>query len=144
VRQRAFEVRAAGPPDLSDVVALDDRARQGDPARLAYLHEHLAGSRCLVAEDGAAVGFVVVRPGHFFSRDFVDLLVVRAADRRCGIGRGLLRAVLGEPGTARVFTSTNISNAPMRALLASEGWVLSGSLDGLDEGDPELVFFADR
>ena len=32
----------------------------------------------------------------------------------------------------------------MRALLDSEGWSLSGRLAGLDEGDPELVFYLRR
>jgi hypothetical protein len=43
-----------------------------------------------------------------------------------------------------VFTSTNRSNDAMRALLRTEGWSSSGELDGLDPGDPELVFYRDR
>ena len=42
-----------------------------------------------------------------------------------------------------MFTSTNESNTPMRQLLQSEGWSPSGVLTGLDEGDPEHVFFHD-
>jgi len=29
----------------------------------------------------------------------------------------------------------------MRGLLAREGWTLSGRLTGLDDDDPELVFY---
>jgi hypothetical protein len=29
----------------------------------------------------------------------------------------------------------------MRALFEREGWALSGILEGIDEGDPELVFY---
>jgi hypothetical protein len=32
----------------------------------------------------------------------------------------------------------------MRSLLRTEGWSFSGELDGLDEGDPELVFYKFR
>jgi hypothetical protein len=32
----------------------------------------------------------------------------------------------------------------MQALLESEGWSLSGKLDGLDEGDPEVVYYLRR
>jgi hypothetical protein len=28
----------------------------------------------------------------------------------------------------------------MRSLISKEGWQFSGELNGLDEGDPELVF----
>ena len=59
-----------------------------------------------------------------------------------GIGRNLLRAALAAAGTEQVFTSTNTSNQPMRSLLQAEGWSFSGELDGLDEGDPELVFYS--
>jgi len=44
------------------------------------------------------------------------------------------------PEADRVFTSTNESNAPMRALLGQCGYKPSGSIDNLDPGDPELVF----
>jgi hypothetical protein len=84
-----------------------------------------------------------VRPGHFYGRDFLDLLFVGEAHRRRGTGRSLLRAVV-EGAATRVFTSTNASNTAMRSLLASESWSRSGMLVGLDEGDPEHVFFRDR
>ena len=61
--------------------------------------------------------------------------------RRQGTGRALLRAALHRASTPRVFTSTNESNGPMRALLVREGWTPAGVLTGLDEGDPEHVFF---
>ncbi len=68
----------------------------------------------------------------------LQLIVPR---RRGGIGRNLLRAALAAAGTERVFTSTNASNQPMRSLLRAEGWSFSGELGGLDEDDPELVFY---
>jgi ribosomal protein S18 acetylase RimI-like enzyme len=91
--------------------------------------------------DGLVRGFIVVRPAHFFGRDFIDLLAVGPASRRNGIGRLLLRHALATAATAQVFASTNVSNAPMRSLLHAENWSFSGQLDGLDDGDPELVFY---
>ena len=86
----------------------------------------------------------MVKPAHFFGRDFIELLVVDPGRRRAGIGRNLLRAALAAACTEQVFTSTNTSNQPMRSLLQAEGWSFSGELNGLDEGDPELVFYRDR
>ncbi|HEY2076261.1 MAG TPA: GNAT family N-acetyltransferase, partial [Streptosporangiaceae bacterium] len=63
--------------------------------------------------------------------------------RRQGIGRALMRAAPRCASTSRVFVSTNESNTPMSELLHSEGWTPSGVLNGLDEGDPEHVFFHD-
>lgn len=43
-----------------------------------------------------------------------------------------------------MFTSTNESNLPMQAVLNSEGWVFSGKLVGLDDGDAKPVHFLRR
>jgi ribosomal protein S18 acetylase RimI-like enzyme len=94
--------------------------------------------------DGSVTGFVIVKSAHFFGRDFIELLIVDPALRRSGIGRALLRHALATAGTSQVFTSTNTSNQPMRSLLEAEDWSCSGELDGLDDGDPELVFYKAR
>jgi hypothetical protein len=53
-------------------------------------------------------------------------------------GAHLLAAVATSCTTAKLFTSTNVSNHPMQQLLQSAGWRPVGLLHGLDEGDPEL------
>jgi ribosomal protein S18 acetylase RimI-like enzyme len=137
-------VRPATDNDLDAVLACDVRA-VGDPARVDLLRRAVAEHRCLVAGPGdAIVGYVVTAPASFLGRDFVELLVVRADARRAGTGRMLLRAAAEAAGTDQVFTSTNESNVPMRSLLERDGWRFSGQLDGLDPGDPELVFFTFR
>ena len=97
---------------------------------------------CLAVSTAArSAGVAVEKLAHFYGRDFIELLMVDPAHRRRGIGRDLLRAAHAAAGTEQVFTSTNTSNQPMRSLLQAEGWSFSGQLDGLDEGDPELVFY---
>ena len=136
------EIRRAIPGDVDGILRIDNDAAQGDQGRADFLRRCLDLGECLVYLDrGSVAGFAVVRPAHFFGRDFVELLMVDPARRRGGIGRNLLRAALAAAGTEQVFTSTNTSNQPMRSLLRAEGWSFSGELDGLDEGDPELVFY---
>jgi ribosomal protein S18 acetylase RimI-like enzyme len=138
-------VRPASAGDLQALLRIDTVARTGDRERAAFLRQSLDLGECRVYVDREVVaGYIVVKPEHFFGRDFVELLLVDPARRRSGIGRILLREALATAGTARVFTSTNSSNQPMKSLLAAENWRLSGQLDGLDEGDPEVVFYRDR
>ena len=103
-----------------------------------------AGFALTAESERTIVGFVVTVPGQFFGRDFVALLIVHPDHRRRGIGTALLDAAVSGAGTSRVFTSTNVSNKPMKALLSSTGWAYSGTVDGLDPGDPEEFYYIDR
>jgi GNAT superfamily N-acetyltransferase len=134
------DLRAAQARDVPAVVAIDPLggvAGRADEIR-ALIDEQAS---LVVVREGEVAGFLAVKPGHFYHRDFIDLLFVAPSVRRQGAGRALMRAALRNAATSRVFTSTNESNTLMRELLRSEGWTFSGVLTGLDEGDPEHVFF---
>ncbi len=138
-------IRRATHADLDSLAAIDRVAASGDGERLAILSHGTSSGYCLVhVDDGQVLGFVITSPRHFFGRDFVELLMVAHSVRRSGVGRVLLRVAVRECRTPMVFTSTNRSNGGMRALLSSERWLFSGLLEGLDEGDPELVFYKHR
>jgi ribosomal protein S18 acetylase RimI-like enzyme len=137
--KRSFELRKASPEDFAALPAADPRLTT-DPLRAAEVKRLLALGESWVAEaDGAVAGYVLVS-GHFFSHPFVDLLVVSESQRRRGIGSALMNRCEEAHQKDRIFTSTNESNAPMRALLAKIGFQESGVIDNLDPGDPELVF----
>jgi len=134
------EVREARIDDVPGIVRIDPLGSL-DAAAIEALVRTAA---TLVAVSGNEItGFVARRERHFFGRDFVELLFVEPKHRRKGVGRSLLRRTLADAGTSRVFISTNQSNEAMQALLTSDGWLLSGILVGLDEGDPEHVYFRD-
>ncbi len=96
----------------------------------------------LIADrEGDVIGYAIL-DRCFFGRPFLRLLFVRAENRRQGVGTMLLSAVL-KSQSERTFTSTNLSNAPMQQVLKKLGWQVCGMVDGLDEGDPELFYFAE-
>jgi GNAT superfamily N-acetyltransferase len=137
--------RQATSDDEYEILTVDRRAAAGDRDRQEVLRDAIRTGACIVCErDGQLLGLLVLKPRHFFGRDFIDVLFVSPSSRRQGVGRALLRAAVSAATTPRVFTSTNKSNAAMQALLASEGWSPSGELDGLDEGDPELFYYLTR
>jgi ribosomal protein S18 acetylase RimI-like enzyme len=122
-------------------IAQADPAGQRDPVRQALLRNHIESGRCWVAADqDRVVGFLVLEYT-FYGHGFVSLLMVREDARRRGVGRALLRNAMSICATAKLFTSTNESNNPMRSLLRGQGFEASGVIHNLDEGDPELVFF---
>jgi GNAT superfamily N-acetyltransferase len=131
-------IRPVGPEQLDELTRVDPRL--ADPGRRAHVGELLGlGLSWLAVADGEPVGFAIVSR-HFFAFPFVDLLVVSEAARRGGVGSALMAHCAANHQADRIFTSTNESNAPMRALLAKAGWTPSGQVDNLDPGDPELFF----
>ena len=139
-----LEIRSLSTADLS-ALSFDQHVSENSQ-RWRHLTDLVSSGRgqLLVAERGAeapVVGYLGLAWSHFFDRDFVDLLVVAPEARRAGVGSELLRAAVDVATTATVFTSTNESNSPMRALLTRDGWLVSGTLDGLDPGDPEVVYY---
>ena len=134
-------IRAAALTDLDALVECDPVA-VGDVERRTQIESAVISGQCQVWEfDGKITGFIIKLPLDFFQRDFVSLIVVSGSHRRQGIGSALMRVVVETSPRAEVWTSTNESNVAMRGLLAREGWQLSGTLTGLDDGDPEFVFF---
>jgi ribosomal protein S18 acetylase RimI-like enzyme len=136
-------VRRATRDDLNDVLALD-REASGGREREALLTSRVHSSEVIIFEDaGNVLGYGVLRTQAFFGRDFVELLAVAVDERRRGIGTTLLHHAVEMSSTERVFTSTNESNLPMIQLLDKAEWRISGHLKGIDEGDPEVVYFMD-
>jgi GNAT superfamily N-acetyltransferase len=138
VAPEALRIRALGPDEIGLIAGVDPRF--ADPARRRYAGELLAaGLSWLALVDETPAGFAIVT-GHFYAYPFVDLLYVAETCRRRGVGAALMTHCERAHHADRIFTSTNESNAPMRALLAGLGWAPSGQIDNLDPGDPELVF----
>jgi GNAT superfamily N-acetyltransferase len=127
-------------PDCPDVLAAIDPRFLSDAGYLRRISALAAIGMSWVAFDAQApAGFAIVTD-HFYGFPFVDILHVTDARRRGGIGRRLMEHCEAVHCADRIFTSTNESNSPMRALLARAGWLGSGRIDYLDPGDPELVF----
>jgi len=138
-RAADIAIRAATAADFDAMRALDALAAS-DGARVRTLRHAIDAGECLVAwAAGDVLGFAIV-DHTFYDHGFLRLLVVRESARRRGIGSALVRAAEERCASAKLFTSTNASNAPMRELLARLGYVRSGTIDNLDPGDPECVY----
>lgn len=139
----AWSVRKAAPADEPALLACDPLAPT-DAARRSKILRHRAAGECWVAtapvDGNVPVGYMIVTRS-FFNRLFVELLCV-APPRRRGAGTALLAHAETLAGGEALFSSTNVSNRPMRRLLAHRNWREKGMVDGLDPGDPELFYRA--
>jgi ribosomal protein S18 acetylase RimI-like enzyme len=131
--------RATG--DDYDAVRALDRLLAGVRDRGEALRSWIAAGECVVARDGNVVPGFAVADCSFFAQGFLVLLVVHPDRRRQGIASMLVRYVEEHCPAAKLFTSTNRSNTAMQAVLRSLGFLESGVVENLDEGDPELIYF---
>jgi len=109
--------------------------------RRQAIAEWVHAGQCYVSfEDGTAIGYAALTQG-FFRSPFIEMLVVSPLTRRQGVGRALVEHCISlVPPDDKLWTSTNESNAPMRAMLPQLGFACTGQFASLDEGDPELIY----
>lgn len=136
----AITFRQGALGDLSAIIAFDHVAKANEDRR-KLIENGLSDSEISVAlVDGTPKAYVLFNC-RFFGHPFIELLYVASESRRSGIGSRLIEHVQRHARGAKLFTSTNQSNEPMRAVLRRLGFQESGIIHNLDPGDPELVFF---
>lgn len=133
-------VRLATADDADAVHAIDARVRD-IRGRRTFIERAIAAGECHVAVDGGAIVGFVVFDRSLYDQPFISLLVVDGSQRRRGIGATLMHHIESICPEEKLFTSTNESNAPMRRLCEKLGFVQSGHIENLDDGDPEIVYF---
>ncbi|PIG30922.1 acetyltransferase (GNAT) family protein [Janthinobacterium sp. 35] len=140
-RTEADEIvtRMAGHGDVAAMLACDEYA-QAHPERGDAVRAAVGKGHCQVAIGNGQVAGYVLTHDDFFGYGFVSLVVVAPGQQRRGVGLRLLAAAEAACQTEKLFTSTNQSNGAAQRLFASAGFVRSGQIDHLDEGDPELVY----
>jgi GNAT superfamily N-acetyltransferase len=138
-----FEMVRIGPGDIARTSAVDPMTAADAQRRDHLGHLLEQGLSWAALSDGRMVGFAIVTR-NFYNFPFVDLVVVAEVARRGGAGSALMAHCAAAHEADRIFTSTNESNAPMRALLSKAGWLPAGVVHYLDPGDPELIFVKPR
>jgi GNAT superfamily N-acetyltransferase len=132
-----LSIRRAKATDWAALTGIDAIAA-ADAARRESIRRWCAHGLLLLAEDASGPMGYGVLEYTFFEQGFVSMLTVAPHARRQGVATRLLEAIEASCTTAKLFTSTNVSNHPMRQLLRGVGWHPVGLVHGLDEGDPEL------
>ncbi len=135
-----YTIRPAGSLDIQTLFSLDHVA-QCDRRRREFITRSVALDCCvvIVAPDDQLAGYGVIDYS-FYDQGFVSMVYVSPAHRGHGAATQVLCHLECLCRTSKLFTSTNLSNQPMQALLAKQGYHLSGVIQDLDEGDPEMVY----
>ncbi len=132
-------IERASSEDFEHICALDETVH-GRARRRRFIGEACAQGRIAVARVDDAIRGYVILDESFFDQFFVRLLIVHPDFRRRGLATALMRAAELDCQTGKLFTSTNQSNLPMQRLCERLGFLKSGYIENLDEGDPELIY----
>lgn len=132
-------IRTATPEDIAALCAIDTRLPE-DSRRAGEIEAWVrAGQAHIALMDGLPAGYSVLTH-NFFHEGFIEMLMVGMRFRRQGIGLAQIEHLARHCRTERLWTSTNQSNLAMQGLLDRLGFTRSGVVEGLDEGDPELIW----
>jgi GNAT superfamily N-acetyltransferase len=136
-----IEIRPGRDSDLDALKAVDSYLAAGHPERAEEIARWLRDDEAYVAlEDGQPCAYAALGESQF-GRPFIHMLMVAEPSRGRGIGDRLVAHLEDRVEGPELWTSTNLSNQRMQRLLASRGYQLTGFIENLDPGDPELFFF---
>ncbi|QXX83712.1 GNAT family N-acetyltransferase [Providencia sp. R33] len=129
--------RLATVDDINNIYRIDTVATD---TRLSEITHWVKQDHCFVLEENEQIfAYGVITP-QFFAHGFIELLMVNNLYRRQGLGLLLIKQLIKRSPTTKVFTSTNQSNTATQQLFVKAGFIPSGSIENLDDHDPELIY----
>lgn len=126
--------------ELDEIVGID-REVIGNENRRKYIRKAIEEERCIaIKTEFSYLGFLIFKED-FFECSFISLVIVKQTERRKGYATSLLQYFLSISPTKKIFSSTNQSNNRMQEVFKRNGFIESGIIHNLDDGDPEIVYF---
>lgn len=126
--------------ELEEIVKIDKEVI-GKDSRRKLIKNAIEEERCIAIKNKSSfVGFLIFDI-HFFDCSFISLIVIKPTERRKGYATSLIEYFVTIAPTKKIFSSTNQSNITMQEVFKVNGFIQSGFVENLDEGDPEIIYF---
>jgi ribosomal protein S18 acetylase RimI-like enzyme len=107
-----------------------------------FIKKSVKAGKCFAAlVSGKVAGFGILGTSLFYEQQFIELLAVHPQYKRRGIATALIRRMEEICPAKKLFTSTNKSNIIAQKTYEANGFIRSGYIENLDEGDPEIIYF---
>lgn len=134
-----MKIRKAKTDDIYRLKQIDHLSYQ--PERASFIERAVSSGTAWVVIVKSEVVAYAVLDHSYFERPTISMLMVSSQRRTSGIGNSFVEYLEQICDGLEIWTSTNLSNIPMQRLLAKRGYHLTGFIDNLDPGDPELFYF---
>ncbi|MGG0720680.1 N-acetyltransferase family protein [Bacillus mycoides] len=132
-------VAKASIDDLDSIVHIDIDVI-GDDSRRNYIKHAIDEGKCIIAKEDNSISGFLTYDTNFFGCTFLSLIIVSPTKRRQGHASSLISYMLNNSPTQKIFSSANESNTNMQKVFKANGFMRSGMIENLDEGDPEIIF----
>ncbi|MED1411886.1 MULTISPECIES: GNAT family N-acetyltransferase [Bacillus] len=129
--------------DLDSIVHIDIEII-GDDSRRNYIKHAINEGQCIIVKEGNFISGFLTYDTNFFGYTFLSLIIVSPTKRRKGHASSLISYMLSHSPTQKIFSSTNKSNENMQKVFQANGFIRSGIIENLDEGDPEFIFYTKK
>ncbi|PEK95405.1 GNAT family N-acetyltransferase [Bacillus mycoides] len=136
-------VAKASIDDLDSILHIDVDVI-GDDSRRDYIKHAIDEGTCIIAKEDNSISGFLTYDTNFFGYTFLSLIIVSPSKRRQGHASSLISYMLRHSPTQKIFSSTNKSNTNMQKVFKANGFMRSGMIENLDEGDPDLIFHAKK
>jgi len=123
----------------NEICAIDQNVI-GDYSRSEYLRRAINEKRCIIQQTEKEITGFLIFTNDFFENCFISLVIVKPSKRRKGVATALLAFYVELAATPKIFSSTNQSNISMHKVFETAGFIKSGFIENLDEGDPEIIY----
>ncbi|MDM5195770.1 GNAT family N-acetyltransferase [Bacillus hominis] len=133
-------VTKASIDDLDSILHIDIDVL-GDDSRRDYIKQAIEDERCIIVQENNSISGFLTYDTNFFGCTFLSLIIISPMKRRQGHASSLLSYMLEHSPTQKIFSSTNESNRSMQKVFSANGFIRSGIIENLDEGDPEIIFY---
>ncbi|KOS64431.1 GNAT family N-acetyltransferase [Lysinibacillus agricola] len=124
---------------LDEICAIDQEVI-GDFSRSEYIRTAINEKRCIIQKTEKGIAGFLIFTNDFFENSFISLVIVKRSERRKGVATALLVFYVEMVDTPKIFSSTNQSNTSMQKVFETTGFIKSGYIENLDEGDPEIIY----
>jgi ribosomal protein S18 acetylase RimI-like enzyme len=134
-------IKKATLKDLPGLLAVNATLVNSLVNHAAYIKKTVKAGKCYTAIISGKVAGLGIMENIFDQLGYISLLVTHPDYRRQGVAAALIERMGTVCPTPKLFTSTNQSNVTAQKTYEAVGFVRSGYVENLDEGDPEIFYF---
>jgi ribosomal protein S18 acetylase RimI-like enzyme len=136
-----MKIKKATAKELKGLLAVNATLTESLVNHADYIKKSVKAGKCYAAIISGKVVGIGILENVFDQLGYIGLLVTHPDYLRQGVCTALIKLMGKLCVTKKFFTSTNQSNIPAQKTYEANGFIRSGYIENLDEGDPEIIYF---